>query len=77
MPTPIFYTSSESWINKLSIGVWKYIKYLTIFKYNYLKIWNLREQNNQNIERIAFKDVQIKFLTMYISNKKYILIYLW
>ncbi len=27
-------------------------------KYNYLKVWNLRVQKNQNIEKIAFKFVK-------------------
>ncbi len=27
-------------------------------------------QKNQNIEKIAFKDVQIKFLAMHITNQK-------
>ncbi len=27
-------------------------------------------QNNLNIEKIIFKDVQIKFLAMHINNKK-------
>ncbi len=31
---------------------------------------NLREQKNLNIEKIAFKDVQIKFLAMHITNQK-------
>ncbi len=39
-------------------------------RYNYLKIWNLRVQNNQNIEKIAFKVVQMKFLAMHITNQK-------
>ncbi len=34
-------------------------------RYNYLKIWNLRVQKNPNIEKIAFKVVQIKFLAMH------------
>uniref|UniRef100_A0A8C2BG33 Rho-associated protein kinase 1 n=1 Tax=Cyprinus carpio TaxID=7962 RepID=A0A8C2BG33_CYPCA len=35
-------------------------------RYNYLKkkIWNLRVQKNQNIEKIAFKVVQMKFLQL-------------
>ncbi len=39
-------------------------------KYNYLKIWNLRVQKNQNIEKIAFKVVQMKSLAMHITNRK-------
>ncbi len=38
---------------------------------NYFKIWNLRVQNkNLNIEKMAFKVVQIKFLAMHITNQK-------
>ncbi len=36
----------------------------------YLKIWNLRVQKNQNIEKIAFKVVQMKFLAMHVTNQK-------
>ncbi len=39
-------------------------------RYNYLKICNLRVQKNLNIEKIAFKVVQIKFLAMHITNQK-------
>ncbi len=36
-------------------------------RYNYLDIWNLRVQKNiYNIEKIAFKAVQMKFLAMHI-----------
>ncbi len=42
----------------------------------YVKIWNLRVQKNLNIEKIIFKVVQIKFLTMDITNQKLVLIYL-
>ncbi len=34
------------------------------------EIWNLRVQKNQNIEKIAFKVVQIKSLEMRITNQK-------
>ncbi len=44
-------------------------------RYNYLKIWNLRVQKNQNIEKITFKAVQMKFLAMHII--KNVFIYLW
>ncbi len=44
-------------------------------RYNYLKIWNLRVQKNLNIEKIAYKVVQIKFLAMHITNQKYFSIY--
>ncbi len=36
----------------------------------YLKIWNLREQKNLNIEKIIFKVVQMKYLAMHITNQK-------
>ncbi len=39
-------------------------------RYNYLKIWNLRVQKNLNIEKIAFEVVQMKFLSMHITNQK-------
>ncbi len=39
-------------------------------RYKYLKIWNLRVQKNLNIEQIAFKVVQMKFLAMHITNQK-------
>ncbi len=39
-------------------------------RYNYLKIWNLRVQKNLNIEKIAFKVVQMKLLAMPITNQK-------
>ncbi len=58
------YTSSESWINKLSIDVW----FVRIGQY--FKIWNLRVQKNQYIEKITFKVVQMKFLAMHITNQK-------
>ncbi len=35
-----------------------------------LKIWNLRVQKNLNIEKIAFKVVQMKLLAMNITNQK-------
>ncbi len=66
------YTSSESWINKLSIDVW-FVRIVQYFlpRYIYLKIWNLRVQKNLNIEKIAFKIVQLKFLAMHITNQKW------
>ena len=54
------YTSSESCIDKLSIDACE----------NYLKIWNLRVQKNQNIEKVTFKVVQMKFFAMHITNQK-------
>ncbi len=38
-------------------------------RYNYLNIWNLRVENNLNIEKITFNVVQMKFLPMHITNK--------
>ncbi len=49
-------------------------QYLT--EIQYLKIWNLRVQTNLNIEKSAFKVVQMKFLAMHITNQKVVLIYL-
>ncbi len=40
-------------------------------RYNYLKIWNLRCKKNLNIEKIIFKDVQMKFLAMHITNQRW------
>ncbi len=40
-------------------------------RHNYLKIWNLRVQKNHNIEKMAFKVVQIMFLAMHITNQKW------
>ncbi len=34
----------------------------------YLEIWGCKK--NQNIEKISFKVVQIKFLAMHINNQK-------
>ncbi len=33
-------------------------------------IWKSGVQKNLNIEKITFKDVRIKFLTMHITNEK-------
>ncbi len=62
------YISSE--INKLSIDVWfvrigQYLSEIQLFE-------NLESevQKNLNIEKIAFKVVQMKFLAMYITNQK-------
>ncbi len=52
------YASSESWINNICIDVW--------FG-QYLKIWGCKK--NQNIEKIIFKIVQMKFLAMHITNQ--------
>ncbi len=56
---------------KLSIDVW----FVRIGQYlaeiNYLNIWNLKIIKTQNIEKIALKVVQIKFLSMHITNQKF------
>ncbi len=64
------YTSYVCWINKLAIDVWLLGLDNIWPRYNYLKIWNLRVQKkNLNIEKFAFKVVQIKFLAMHITNQ--------
>ncbi len=64
------YTASEGWINKLSIVVWfvriwQYLAEIQLFE-------NLEYEGakNLNIEKIAFKVVQMKFLEMHITNQK-------
>ncbi len=64
------YAPSESWINKRSIDVWffsigQYLAEIQLFE-------NLESEGakNQNIEKIAFKVVQMKFLAMHITNQK-------
>ncbi len=62
------YTSSESWLNKLSIDVWfvrigQYLAEIQLFE-------NLESEKNLNTEKINFKVVQMKFLAMHITNKK-------
>ncbi len=37
-------------------------------RYNDLNIWNMRVQINRNIEKIAFKVVQMKFLVIHITH---------
>ncbi len=39
-------------------------------RYNDLKIWNLVQNKNRNIEKIIFTVVQMKFLAMHITNQK-------
>ncbi len=55
-------------INKLSIDVWfvrigQYLAEMKLFEY-------LESEKNNNIEKISFKVVQIKFLAMHITNQK-------
>ncbi len=48
-----------------------YVWFVSIGQYNsYLKIWSLRVQKNLNIEKISFKVVQNKSLSMHITNQK-------
>ncbi len=67
------YTSSESWINKLSIDVWfvrigQYSADMQLFEKS--GIWGCKKKKNHNIEKITFKVVQMKFLAMHITNQK-------
>ncbi len=64
------YKSYGSWINTLSIDVWfvmigQYLEKIQLFE-------NLESEGekNQNIEKIAFKVVQMKSLALHITNKK-------
>ncbi len=68
------YTSSESWINKLSIDVWfvriaQYLDEILLFE-------NLESEGakklKQNINKVTFKVVQIKSLAMNMTNQKLI-----
>ncbi len=60
-----------SLINTLSddiwfVRIWQYLAKIQLFE-------NLESENymNQNTEKIAFKVVQIKFLAMHITDKKF------
>ncbi len=66
------YTLSESWINNLPIHVWfvmtigQYLAEKQLFE-------NLESEGANkyiNIEKIAFKVVQRKFLAMHMTNQK-------
>ncbi len=64
------YASYKSWINKLSSYVWfvmigQYLAEIQLFQ-----IWNLRLQKNQNIEKVTFKAVQMKYLATHIKEQK-------
>ncbi len=51
--------------------MWGFLGSDTIWlRYNYLEIWNLRVQKSINIEKLAFKVVQMKSLAMHITNTK-------
>ncbi len=60
------YTSSESWINNLSIDVWfvsigQYLAEMQLFEY----LESERAKKNQNIENISFKVVQMQLWYIY------------
>ncbi len=65
------YTSSESWINNISIDVWfvmigQYLAEIQLFE-------NLESEGAKKSkywENPAFKVVQMKFLAMHITNQK-------
>ncbi len=63
-------TRFYSWINKFSIDVWfvmigQYLVEIQLFE-------NLESEGseNRNSEKITFKDVQMKFFAMHITNQK-------
>ncbi len=56
------YTSFESWINKLSIDV----MFVRIGQY----LAEIQLFENQNVEKITFKVVQMNFLAMHITKQK-------
>ncbi len=62
-------TSSESWINKLSIYVCRIGQYLAEIQL-FENLESESAKKNQNTEKIAFKVVQMKFLAMQITNQK-------
>ncbi len=64
------YTSSESWINKLSIDVWFVRISLYLTEIRLFKNLEFEGAKNLNTENIAFKFVQMKFLAMHITNQK-------
>ncbi len=57
------YTSSESWLNNLSIDVriGQYLAEIQLYE-------NL--ESDINIEKIIFKIVQMKFIAMHITDQK-------
>ncbi len=67
----------KSWINKLSIDVMfvrigQYLVEIQLFE----NLESEGEKKYQNIEKIAFKVVQVKSLAMHIANQKLRFIYL-
>ncbi len=63
------YASSESWINKLSTDVWFDRTIFAAIQLFENGIWGCKK--NLNIEKISFKVVQMKFLALHITNKKF------
>ncbi len=54
-------------IHHLKLSMYGLLGYGNIWlRYKYLNIWNLRVKKNQNIEKVSFKVVQMKFLAMHI-----------
>ncbi len=52
------------------VRIWQYLAEIQLFVF---EIWNLSVQKKYlNIEKIAFKVVQLKLLEMHITNQKYI-----
>ncbi len=65
------YTSSESWINKLSIDVW----FVRIWQY-FAEIQLFENLEYEGAKKNAFKAVQIKFLVVHITyQNKFLYIY--
>ncbi len=57
------------WINTLSIDVWFVMIWQYLVEIQLFEIWNLRvQEKNRNIDKIAFKVIQMKFLAMHIAN---------
>ncbi len=62
------FTSSKSWISKLSIvRIAEYLVEIQLFEDLEYKG---AKKKNLNIEKIAFKVVQVKFLAMHITKQK-------
>ncbi len=66
------YSSFEIWVNNLSIDVWfvmiwQYLAEIQLF----VNLESEGAKKNQNIEKITFKVLQIKFLAMHITNQKF------
>ncbi len=66
------YTSTESWINKPFVRIGPFLAEIQLFEN--LESEGAKKNNN---EKITYKFVQIKLLEMHITNKTYVLLYLW